>query len=595
MTFDIALTLFILIVAIILFATERIRADLVALLVLLALLLTGLVTVEEAFSGFSNPAVITVWAIYIVSASLTHTGIADYMGKYLGKVAGTGETRLIFVLMLAVGGMSAFMNNIGAAAVMLPVTVALGKRANVPISKLLIPLAFGSLLGGITTLIGTPPNLLTSAALLEAGLEPFSLFDFTPLGLIILFSSVIYMLLIGRRLLPGYSATHVHSEDLVQEYQLRDYLAEVHVLPNSPYIGKTFSETQLGEKAGLTIMGLQRNGQSSFGPIHNIHIESGDILFVEGQHERILMLEETGGITILPETIRDADLKSPEATVAEIVVSQLARFIGQNIDEMNFRSRYGLTVLAIWRNEEPIVGRLSEVPLQLGDTLLVHGRRERIEDLRDDNAFLLLRPPEGPSPRLHKAPINLIIFVSMISLVAFGVLHIATAAVLGAAISVLTGCLTMDEAYKSVEWKSVFLIAGMLPLGIAMETTGTALMLSDGIVTLTGGFGPRGVMLGIFILTGVLTAFMSNAAAAVLIAPIAIQTAYSQAVDPHAYVMGVALAASCAFVTPIGHQVCILVYGPGGYRFSDFTRVGVPLTILIWLLMLVFLPVFWPF
>lgn len=595
MNFDIALTLLILILAIILFATERIRADLVALLVLLAVLLTGLVTVEEAFSGFSNPAVITVWAIYIVSASLTHTGIADYMGKYLGKVAGTGEARLIFVLMLAVGGMSAFMNNIGAAAVMLPVTVALGKRANVAVSKLLIPLAFGSLLGGITTLIGTPPNLLTSAALIEAGLEPFSLFDFTPLGLIILFSSLIYMLLIGRRLLPGYSATHIHGEDLVQEYHLRDYLAEVHVLPKSPYIGKTFSETQLGEKAGLTIMGVQRNDQTAFGPIHNMHIESGDILFVEGQHEHILKLEETGGISILPETIRDADLKSPEATVAEIVVSQLARFTGQNLEEMNFRSRYGLTVLAIWRNEEPIIGRLSKVPLQLGDTLLVHGRRERIEDLRDDNSFLLLRPPDGPSPRLNKAPINLIIFVSMISLVAFGILHIATAAVLGAAISVLTGCLSMDEAYKSVEWKSVFLIAGMLPLGIAMETTGTAQLLSDGIITLTGDYGPRGVMLGIFILTGVLTAFMSNAAAAVLIAPIAIQTAYSQGVDPHAYVMGVALAASCAFVTPIGHQVCILVYGPGGYRFSDFTRVGVPLTLLIWVLMLIFLPVFWPF
>lgn len=594
MTFEIALTLFILVTAVFLFASERLRPDLVALLVLLTLLLTGLVTVEEAFSGFSNPAVITVWAIYIVSASLTHTGIADYIGKYLGQLAGTGEVRLIFVLMLAVGGMSAFMNNIGAAAVMLPVAIALGKRANVPTSKLLIPLAFGSLLGGITTLIGTPPNLLTSAALVEAGLEPFSLFDFTPLGLIIMFSAIAYMLLIGRHLLPGYTATHAHTDDLVHEYHLRDYLAEVHVLPKSPYIGKTFSETQLGEKAGLTIMGLQRNGHSAFGPIHNMHIEDGDILFVEGQRERILILEETGGITLLPEKIMDADLKSPEATVAEIVVSQLARFMGQTLNEMDFRERYGLTVLAIWRNEEPIIGRLAEVPLQLGDTLLVHGRRERIEALRDDNAFLLLRPPDSPSPRLSKAPINMLIFVSMISLVAFGVLHIATAAVLGAAISVLTGCLTMDEAYKSVEWKSVFLIAGMLPMGIAMETTGTAQLLSEWIVNLTGGYGPRGILLGLFILTGVLTAFMSNAAAAVLIAPIAIQTAFSQGVNPHAYVMGVALAASCAFVTPIGHQVCILVYGPGGYRFSDFTRVGVPLTILIWLLMLIFLPVFWP-
>jgi di/tricarboxylate transporter len=280
--------------------------------------------------------------------------------------------------------------------------------------------------------------------------------------------------------------------------------------------------------------------------------------------------------------------------VVEVVVSQLAGFIGKSLKEIDFRNRYGLTVLAIWRRESPIETGVADVPLQLGDTLLVQGRRERIEGLRDNNAFLLLRLPDAPSHRLSKAPINLIIFVSMITMVSLGWLHISVAAVLGAILSVLAGCLTMDEAYTSIEWKSVFLIAGMLPMGIAMEKTGTAQFLADQIVNNVGEFGPIAIMIGLFILTTVITEFMSNAAAAVLVAPIAINAALSVGVDPRAFVMGVAIAASNSFMFPIGHQASVLVYGPGSYRFFDYTKVGLPLTILIWLLMIIFLPIFWP-
>lgn len=597
MTTDIALVLTILGLSVVLFASEKVRVDLVSMMVLLALLLTGLLTTEEAFSGFSNPAVITVWAIYIVSASLTHTGIADVIGRHIGRLAGTGEARLIFVVMVAVGVMSAFMNNIGAAAVLLPVTIGLGRKAGIPASKLLIPLAFGSLLGGVTTLIGTPPNLLASDALQEVGLEPFGLFDYTPMGVIILISSLIYMTLIGRHLLPHYEETlHADPQEFNREYQLKDYLAELHVLPESPLIGKTIIGSRLGEQHDLTVMGVLRDDRMRLGILPNTHIRGGDMLLVKGSEKKMLSVRSELGVTLVPDQPVDAhEWQNEEVSVAELVVSQKAPFIGKSLKNANFRARYGLTVLAIWREETTISGRLGDVQLKLGDTLLVQGRQERIEEAGNDISFLLLTEHEEQVHRIHKAPLNLVIFVSMISMVGLGWLHISEAAVLGAVLSILTGCLTMDEAYKSIEWKSVYLIAGMLPMGIAMEITGTALFLSEQIIGLVGSLGPQGVLVGLFILTTVLTAFMSNAAAAVLVAPIAIQTAFSLGLNPHAFVMGTAIAASNSFVTPIGHQACVLVYGPGGYRFFDFAKVGLPLTIIIWILMTIFLPIFFPF
>lgn len=597
MTGEIGLVLLILGAAVVLFASEKVRVDVVSMMILLTLLLTGLLTTEEAFSGFSNPAVITVWAIYIVSASLTHTGIADVIGKYIGRIAGSGEARLILVVMASVGIMSAFMNNIGAAAVLLPVTIGLGRKAKIPASKLLIPLAFGSLLGGITTLIGTPPNLLASDALQEVGLEPFHLFDFTPMGLIILSTSLVYMTFIGRHLLPYYAETlHEDPQELNREYQLKDYLAEMHVLPESPLIGKTIVESSLGEQYDLTVMGVLRDGRIRLGILPNAHIRAGDMLLVKGSEEKMLSVRQEIGVSMIPDIdLVEQDLQSEEVAVAELVVSQKAPFIGKTLKSANFRARYGLTVIAIWREEKAIAGRLGNVQLRLGDTLLVQGRRERIEEAGNDISFLLLTEKEEPSLRTSKAPLNLLIFVTMISLVGLGWLHISVAAVLGAVLSVLTGCLTMDEAYKSIEWKSVYLIAGMLPMGIAMENTGTAQFLSEQVIALVGSMGPRGIMVGLFMLTTLLTAFMSNAAAAVLVAPIAIQSAIALGIEPHAFVMGTAIAASNSFVTPIGHQACVLVYGPGGYRFFDFARVGLPLTIIIWVLMTIFLPIFFPF
>ena len=597
MTSEIAFVLLILGVAIVLFASERIRVDVISMMVLLTLLFSGLLTTEEAFSGFSSPAVITVWAIYIVSAGLMYTGVADFLGRRITRLAGATEWRLIMVIMVTVGVMSAFMNNIGATAVLLPAVIAIGREVNIAASKLLIPLAFGSLLGGVTTLIGTPPNLLVSQALGAAGFEPFSLFDYTPMGLIIMTSSIAYMVLIGRHLLPDRKVER--DDELVREYQLRDYLTEVKVLPDSPLIGLSLVETRLGEEQGLTIVGIVRDNRLRVGIMRDEKIQGDDLLLVTGSLEKILSPEESLGVAINPDfRLADIDFKSPEYTIGEIVVSQKADFIGQTLEQINFRKRFNLTVLAIRHEESAIVDRIRHAPIRLGDTLLVHGRRSQFEALRRVPDFLVLGPVTAAitteTRRTNKAPFAIAIFALMIALVTTGTVHIAAAAVLAAILMVLTGCLNMDEAYRSIEWQSVFLIAGMLPMSIAMAKTGTAEYLSDMIINLVGDYGPQAIMIGLFVLTTLITEFMSNAAAAVLVAPIAISSAAQLGVPPYAFVMGVGIAASNSFLFPIGHQASVLVYGPGNYRFFDYTKVGLPLTILIWILLIIFLPMFWP-
>ncbi len=563
------------------------------MMVLLSLILTGLLTVEEAFSGFSNPAVITVWGIYIVSEGLFITGVADYLGQRILGISGNNSVRLTVVIMVVVGVMSAFMNNIGATAVLLPAIVAIGRKLKIPASKLLIPLAFGSLLGGVTTLIGTPPNLLVSSALATAGYEPFTLFDYTPMGLIVMVSGITYFAVVGRHLLPN---RQVHSaEDLTVDYNLRDYLTELKVLSVSSLIGKTILDTRLGEEYDLTVTGLMRNGHAYPGVLPNAHIQANDILLVKGSITKILEVQDRIGIRIDPHIrLSELDLKSSEASIIEVVISQLADFAGKTLKQVDFRAKYGLTVLAIWHKEEVIVNRLSDVPLQLGDILLVHGPRQRLNYLRKDLAFIVLGLITMEYRRVNKALLSLIIFGGMILLVSTGTLHIATAVVLAAVLMVLVGVLAMNEAYASIEWQSVFLIAGMLPLGIAMAKTGTADFLSKLIIDLVGDLGPWGIMIGLFVLTTIITEFMSNAAAAVLVAPIAISSAVTLGVAPQAFAMGVAIAASNSFLFPIGHQASVLVYGPGGYRFFDYTKVGLPLTLLIWFLLIIFLPILWP-
>jgi di/tricarboxylate transporter len=591
MTFEIGFVLVLIAVAIVLFATEKLRVDVVAILVLLTLALSGIITAEEAFSGFASPAVITVWAVYIVSGGLFKTGVADIIGKQIAKVAGHSEPRLIAVIMLACGTMSAFMNNIGAVAILLPAVMGIARQAKIPVSRLLIPLAFSSLMGGNMTLIGTPPNVLASSMLTERGMTSFGFFDFTPTGIIIFLVGVIYFVVLGRHLLPKRE-----SLEKVSLNSLREYISEVRIPLESSLAGKTLSQSQLGAQYDLSVLSIIRSDKVKVVPFPDVRIRAEDLLIIEGTIENLLKAKEELGFLIESERKLDfqGDLDDQDNHIFEATISPRASVVGKNLREILFRDQYGFTALAIWRQNEVITDRLRDVRLKFGDTLLLQGSRRRIGPLQESGDFLVLEPVDIEERRKDKMPLALGIAGLVLLLATVGGFNIATAMLIGAIGMVLTGCLTMDEAYQSIVWRSVFLIAGMLPLGIAMESTGTAQYLADSIVTSLGTFGPYAILAGIMVFAGLVTQPMSNAAATVLIVPIAIDIALSMGANPQSFVLATVIGASTSFLTPVGHQANVLVMGPGGYKFFDYAKVGVWLNIILIIVTLLILPIFWP-
>jgi di/tricarboxylate transporter len=582
--------------AIVLFVTEKLGVDVVAMIVLAALVLTGLVNIEEAFSGFASPAVVTVWAVFIISGGLTRSGIADSMARFIVRIAGSDSARLTVVIMVGVGLMSAFMNNIGAVAILLPAVVSVARETKTAPSKLLIPLAWASLLGGNMTMIGTPPNILASGILeTYGGLEPFQFFDFFPMGIVVLFAGILYMLFIGRRLLPEHST----GSELTETYHIQDYMTEFRITESSPLIGKTVKEADLDNRFGLNVIHIhvccQENETAS--PISDHRLEVGDEIHIEAKPEAILEAEQA--LKLQPVSDRDIQSWEKDPTrqayeLAEITLAPNSQLSGKTFSEIDFRSRWGLSILALRHHNEMIFSRLGDVPLSFGDSLLVQGSVEQINKLRSSRNFLLLDMPQPETRKLSKAPIAILILFGVLGVVSTGLLHVSIAMFIGALLMVLSGTLTMEQAYRSIEWKSVFLIAGMLPLGLAMENTGTAQLLADQIINLIGGWGELAVLMGIFVMTGLLTEVMSNAAATVLAVPIAIDAALSMGANPRAFVMAIVIAASTSFLMPIGHQVNVLIYGPGSYQFFDYTKVGIWLNLILMVLTALFLPIIWP-
>jgi di/tricarboxylate transporter len=590
---EIVLVLIILAVAVTLFATEWIRMDLVSLMVLLALGLTGLVSVEEAFSGFSNPAVITVAAMFVISASIASTGATGKLGEKLLQVAGTSETRLIIVIMLTVATFSAFINNIGSTAVLMPLVITIARKTNIPPSKLLMPLAFGSLMGGVCTLIGTPPNILMNALMEQYTGETFSMFDFTPVGVAIVVTGTLYMAFIGRHLLPKRKAG-----TLTEAYQVKEYITEVEIMADSPLAGKTITESGLNSEFNLKIMGILRERKKIPYPRRNHKLRVGDILFIEGNPEGILKVRQQKGLEVVPERDNPVLLdskKNKEMVVVEASLTPTSELVGKTLREVRFADTHGLTVLAIWRRGAPVVKKVDHVELRFGDVLLLQGTEEKVLHLGKEHEFLLLGGVPSVSYYPRKAPIALLILGGVVLLAALGILPIMFSATLGAVGMVLLRCLTPREAYESIDWSIIMLIAGTLPLGMAMENSGAARFLADGIIKVVGPYGPWIVLCALFLLTSILTEIMSHAAAAVLIAPIAYNTALELAVSPKPFFMAVAIAASSCFMTPISHQSNALVMGPGGYHFLDFTKAGAALNFSIWILATALIPLVFSF
>jgi di/tricarboxylate transporter len=593
-TIENILVLAILFFALILFVSEKLRVDVVAMLVLAALIVTGLVTPEEAFSGFSSPAVITVGAVFIISGALYQTGIADAIGETMLRFGGSSPLRVMVIMMVTVGVMSAFMNNIGAVAILLPAVITISEKIEIPPSKLLMPLAFAALLGGNMTLIGTPPNILANDILIQFGGEPFGFFDFLPMGLIVLTAGILYMVIAGRHLLP---ARHTASTPS-QSFRLRPYLTEVRVNENSILVDKSLAEAEINRKYALNVIHIVRDDSPPFFPGADRPIRAGDILLVEGQPLEIL--NASTALNLLPVSASDDQeieqtLAAGSERLVEVTLSPRSDLEGKTLKDIDFRARFDLVVLAIRHQGRSIITRLPEIPLSFGDALLVQGEAERIEQLRQDSNFLILDTPSLKTRRLDKAPLAAIILIGALIIIITGWLSPAAVLLIAALLMILTGILRMDEAYEAIDWRSIFLIAGILPLGIAMETSGTAVLIADQIVALLGDLGPRGVMIGLFIMTALLTEVISNAAATVLVVPIAIDIAFGLNVSARTYVMAVVLAASTSFLMPIGHQVNVLIFGPGGYRFSDYPRVGIGLNLIILLLVALFLPLVWPF
>ena len=592
MTTEIALTLGIILAALILFATEKLRVDLVALLVLLAVSITGLVSKEDVFLGFANPAVITIWAVYIVSGGLFKTGVADKLGSLILRLSGSSETRLIAVIMLTCGVMSAFMNNVGAVAVLMPAVIGISKKTDIPVSKLLIPLAFSSLLGGGMTLIGTPANILAQGILLGRGLTGFSFFEFTPIGMLALATGTIYMVTLGRHLLP----VRETAADPLASSQLREYISDVQLTPESPLKGKNLYESGLGADFDLTVLSIIRDGKPLIGLHRDFVIQQNDHLILEGSAQNLMAAKEELKFNIHTDLdFEISDLDTDQSYLFEATLAPRSTIVGRTLNSVNFRDSFGLTALAIWRQGDVITEHLRDVKLRFGDSLLLQGSPGRVRALQKGKEFLVLEPVELVRNRRKKAPLAAGIMLMVILLAIFTNLGIAIAMLIGAVSMVLSGCLTMDEAYESIDWRTVFLVGGMLSLGFAMENSGTAQLLADTLLGLLGDYGPIGLLAGIYILSALITQPLSNAAAVVLIVPIAIDTALGLGVNHLTFTMAVVIGAATSFLTPVGHKANVLVFGPGGYRFSDYTRVGALLTVALFIVSMIFLPILWPF
>ncbi|MGD8971031.1 MAG: SLC13 family permease [Desulfobacterales bacterium] len=782
MTPDIALTLFILATAVVLLITEWIPMEVTALLALGAVALTGLVSPVDALAGFSNPAVVTVWAVFILSGGLTLTGVANIIGGFVRRIAGRSEISLIVVIMLSAGIMSAIMNNVAVAALMLPVVIGLAHHTHTPPSRLLMPLAYGCLLGGLTTQIGTPPNILVTDALQDNGFKPFTFFDFTPVGLIVMFSGITFMAIVGRHMLPRRDVIKESSsrrEDLSDLYGIQQHLFSVRIPPQSPLVNKTLAASRMHSAVGLNVIGISRADRTLTAPGPSELLQAGDLLTVEGHSEnfmevsnwnrlviedepidfytlvagdldivecrltsgsqfcgqtlltldfrnqfgaivlalrrddsvkrvdlqhiplqaddvllimgrkenlqnledrnktdhfqtltpedigevyslhtrllamrvpkdsvlagktlkesrlgaamgiRILSIKRKSGRSVIPEPSeilqsedhlivearredimileglrglqvdrrfepRIEKLTAGDTGLVEAILSPQTALVGKTLRQLAFREKYGLNVLSVWRQGEALFSDLPDLPLRFGDALLLFGPHQKLQLLGREPDFIVLREIVQEITHPGKAKTSTLVMVAVLLPVIMGWVPIYIAAVIGAALMVLMRCLTMEEAYRQIEWKAVFLIAGMLPLGTALDQTGAAKLIAEGVVALVGPYGPKAVMFGLVSLTFLATCFIPTAALVVLMAPIVFNTSASMGLSPYGLLMAVAMAASASFTTPIAHPANILVMGPGGYRFIDYLKIGGLLTVVILAVIIIAVPIFWP-
>lgn len=591
MTTQIAIVLSLLIIALILFSLERIPIEVVSLLLVMSLVLTNTLTVSEAFAGFGNDIVITIAGLFILTGGLAKTGVIDLVGRRLHRVAGESEFRMTALIMFAAAFCAAVMKNTTTTAMFLPVVLGIAARRNISSSKLLMPLAFGAILGGTCTLIGTSTNLAVSGALPRYGIQPFTMFELTSVGVVIVAAGMLYMLLLGLRLLPRRKS----AESLTEQYHVRHYMTEVIVLDDSPLIGKTLAEARLGDELDLTVLGILRGEERRIAPNPTAQINADDLLLVQGRVEDILKVKAEIGIEIKPDfKLNDSVLESKDAELFEAMLPRGSSFIGRTPKRLDIRRRHGVVVLAIDRHGVDLLSKISRVRLRFGDVLLIQGNREQVEALAADGQILLLEEVSEKHPRPEKRRWALLAFGVFLFLSLTHLVPLPLAVLLGVMILLATQSVRMSEVYEIIDWRLLILIACMMSFGVAMEKTRADQYLADFIVRGTGQYGPTAVLAGFFVMTVALTQPMSNQAAALVMLPISVKTALALGLNPRTFAITVTYAASCSFLTPL-EPACVLVYTPGRYRFVDFLKVGSLLTIAVFVIVMWLVPIFWPF
>ena len=591
MTTPIAIVLVLLIVALVLFSLERIPIEIVSILLVIALVLTNTLTATEAFAGFGNDIVITIAGLFILTGGLARTGVIDLVGRRLHRAAGDSEFRIVALIMFAAAGCAAVMKNTTTTAMFLPVVLGIAARTNISPSRLLMPLAFGAILGGTCTLIGTSTNLAVSGALPRYGMQPFTMFELTSVGVVIVAVGMFYMLILGRSLLPSGKA----GESLTEHYHVRQYMTEVIVLDDSPLIDKSLAEARLGEELDLTVLGILRGVEHRIAPNPEERIKAQDLLLVQGRVEDILKVKAEVGIEIKPDfTLNDSILEGKGAELFEAMVPRGSDFIGRTLKRLDFRKRHGVVVLAIDRHGVDLLSKISRVRLRFGDVLLLQGDREQVKRLAADGQILLLEEISEKQARPEKRRWALLAFAVFLGLSLTHIVPLPIAVLLGVMLLLASRSLRMSEVYDIIDWRLLILIACMMSFGVAMEKTGADRFLADLIVRGTGQYGPVAVLAGFFVMTVALTQPMSNQAAALVMLPISVKTALALGLNPRTFAITVTYAASCSFLTPL-EPACVLVYTPGRYRFLDFVKVGTLLTIAVFAIVIYLVPRFWPF
>ncbi|MEP7198242.1 MAG: SLC13 family permease [Chloroflexota bacterium] len=586
----------ILLAAFVLLITERIRSDVVAILTILALYLTGVLTPADALSGFGSEPAIIVAAIFVLTGALHQTGLSDTIGVWIARLTGNSYGRILAVMMPSVALLSAFTHHVTTTAVMLPVMLNVSRERNIPASKLLLPLSVAASLGTTITIIGAPAFLVASAALQRGGRPGLGVFDIAPIGLSLSLVGTLFMLLVGRFLLPSRQG----ADDSTNRFRLDNYFTELVILPDWPFVGKTLAEVKAANHFQFIVVGWLRGGRRLSRPFQRHQLLSGDVLMVRATPEDILAFQAEQGIELHPVARfgADADRATADAedasdTLTQVVLAPNSDLIGRTLADVDFRRRYGPVVVGLWRQKGWWQQELAKTPLRSGDVLLLQGDAESLTRVANDLSFLLMVPFQGEA-RLHrKARLAGLIMLATIVAAAFNLLALEMASLAGAVAMVLTRCVTARQAYRSIDVRIYVFIAGAIPLGAAMQKTGTATLLASWLQGVVRGWDEIAILLLIFVVVGLVTQLMSDAATTALFAPVAVALAQALGHPPEPYVVTVAMAAVAAFLTPIGHHGNLIVYGPGRYQFADFVKVGTPLTILVALVVAWLAPQLW--